>query len=204
LRASTWVRRRVLRPLGCRRRYVGHAQNDKEHAPRRHHPFSLTEPPRRQPGDGSCRKGSLYTEKIRKFQKRPSGRPGVPGFVAAKRFVFYLRVRYLATSCAHPHRPRLVVYHSTCRPLSSSPPREQLCNRSCSNKHTHTLFGLWRSYSAVTVSPRTQKVIQGGDNGHVGRPCEVSPAPPCPELFCELRGLCRHSNFGPRTCGRSE
>ena len=36
----------------------------------------------------------------------------------------------------HPHRPRLVVYHSTCRPLSSSPPREQLCNRSCSNKHT--------------------------------------------------------------------
>ena len=22
----------------------------------------------------------------------------------------------------HPHRPRLVVYHSTCRPLSSSPP----------------------------------------------------------------------------------
>ncbi len=31
----------------------------------------------------------------------------------------------------------LVVYHSTCRPLSSSPPREQLCNRSCSNKHTH-------------------------------------------------------------------
>jgi hypothetical protein len=56
------------------------------------------------------------------------------------------------------------------------------------------------------VTLRTQKVIQGGDNGHVrvGRPCEVSPAPPCPELFCELRGLCRHSNPGPRTCGRSE
>ena len=43
------------------------------------------------------------------------------------------------------------------------------------------------------VIRRTQKVIQGDDNGHVGRPCEVSPAPPCPELFCELRGLCRHS-----------
>jgi len=54
------------------------------------------------------------------------------------------------------------------------------------------------------VTRRTQKVIQGGDNGHVGRPCEVSPAPPCPELFCELRGLCRHSYFGPRTCSRSE
>jgi len=38
----------------------------------------------------------------------------------------------------HPHRPRLVVYHSTCRPLSS-PPREQLCNRSCSNKQTHAI-----------------------------------------------------------------
>ena len=28
------------------------------------------------------------------------------------------------------------------------------------------------------VTLRTQKVIQGGDNGHVGHPCEVSPAPP--------------------------
>ena len=50
----------------------------------------------------------------------------------------------------HPHRPRLVVYRSTCPPLSSSPPRDQLCNRSCSNKHTHchgpqrtALSGLW-------------------------------------------------------------
>ena len=54
------------------------------------------------------------------------------------------------------------------------------------------------------VIRRTQKVIQGDDNGHVGRPCEVSRAPPCPELFCELRGLCHHSYFGPRTCSRSE
>ena len=54
------------------------------------------------------------------------------------------------------------------------------------------------------VTLRTQKVIQGDDNGHVGRPCEASLAPPCPELFCELRGLCRHSYFGPRTFGRSE
>ena len=55
-----------------------------------------------------------------------------------------------------------------------------------------------------SVIRRTQKVIQGDDNGHVGRPCEVSLAPPCPEFFCELRGLCRHSYFGPRTCSRSE
>ena len=52
------------------------------------------------------------------------------------------------------------------------------------------------------VTLRTQKVIQGGDNGHVGHPCEVSPAPPCPELFCELRGLC--SLFqNTRTCTRA-
>ena len=33
------------------------------------------------------------------------------------------------------------------------------------------------------VIHRTQKVIQGDDNGHVGRPCEVSLAPPYPEPF---------------------
>ena len=59
--------------------------------------------------------------------------------------------------------------------------------------------------TAVTVSSTGAKnLLQGDDNGHVGRPCEVSPAPPCPELCCELRGLCRHSYFGPRTCGRSK
>jgi hypothetical protein len=43
---------------------------------------------------------------------------------------------------------------------------------------------------AVTVSSTGAKnLLQGDDNGHVGRPCEVSLAPPCPELFCELRGL---------------
>jgi hypothetical protein len=37
------------------------------------------------------------------------------------------------------HWPRLVVSRSTCPPLSTPPPpaREQLCNRYCSNKHTH-------------------------------------------------------------------
>jgi len=33
------------------------------------------------------------------------------------------------------------------------------------------------------VIHRTQKVIQGDDNCHVGCPCEVSLAPPYPELF---------------------
>jgi hypothetical protein len=35
-----------------------------------------------------------------------------------------------------PLRPRLVVSHSTCPPTIPLPPREQLCNRYCSNKHT--------------------------------------------------------------------
>jgi len=51
----------------------------------------------------------------------------------------FIRVTLVRDERTHPHRPRLVVFHSTCRPLSSSPPREQLCNRSCSNKHTHML-----------------------------------------------------------------
>ncbi len=37
-----------------------------------------------------------------------------------------------------PHMPRLVVPHSTCPSLSPSPPRTQVCDRSCSNKHTHS------------------------------------------------------------------
>ena len=36
-----------------------------------------------------------------------------------------------------PLRPRLVVSHSTCPPLSPSPHAEQLCNRYCRNKHIH-------------------------------------------------------------------
>ena len=37
---------------------------------------------------------------------------------------------------------------------------------------------------AVTVSSTGAKnQIQGDDNGHVGRPCEVSLAPPYPEPF---------------------
>jgi hypothetical protein len=67
-----------------------------------------------------------------------------------------------------------------------------------------TFWTLEELFRGNGVTLRTQKVIQGGDNGHVGRPCQVSPAPPCPELFCELRGLCRRSYFGPRTFGRSE
>ncbi len=38
------------------------------------------------------------------------------------------------------------------------------------------------------VTLRTQKVIQGGDNGHVGRPCEVSLTPPCPEPVLRVTG----------------
>ena len=53
-----------------------------------------------------------------------------------------------------------------------------------------------------SVIHRGQKPIQGDDNGHVGRPCQVSPTPPYRNP-CELRGLCSRSYFGPRTCGGS-
>ena len=39
-------------------------------------------------------------------------------------------------------------------------------------------------YCAVTVSSTgAQDQFQADDNSHVGRPCEVSLAPPYPELF---------------------
>ena len=94
---------------------------------------------------------------------------------------------------------------ATAATRSLQPPSCPLSERRRPGRPTHH-FGLWtleELFRGNGVTLRTQKVIQGGDNGHVGRPCQVSPAPPCPELFCELRGLCRHSYFGPRTCGRS-
>jgi hypothetical protein len=66
-----------------------------------------------------------------------------------------------------PHMPRLVVPHSTCPSLSPSPPRTQLYNRSCSNKHTpnapcarnlpHQPLSLSRAapVTGVTARPRT-------------------------------------------------
>jgi len=96
---------------------------------------------------------------------------------------------------------------SSSSPSSSSPTG---IDSSASCRHSlHVLLIRCILYSVIClrcngVILRTQKVIQGDDNGHVGRPCEVSLAPPCPELFCELRGLCSHSYFGPRTCSRSE
>ena len=50
------------------------------------------------------------------------------------------------------HRPRLVVSGSTCPP-SSPPPREQLCNRYCSNKHTHRTTQFWVAGLAYQEPP---------------------------------------------------
>ena len=53
-------------------------------------------------------------------------------------------------------------------------------------KDVHNVFVLVLSLhrSAVTVSSTgAENQIQGDDNGHVGRPCEVSLAPPYPEPF---------------------
>ena len=65
----------------------------------------------------------------------------------------------------------------------------------------HLVLGTWYLVVAYRGNGGIHRGIyqlQGDDNGHVGRPREVSPARPCPELLCELRGLCRHSYFGPR------
>ena len=52
-------------------------------------------------------------------------------------------------------------------------------------------FGIWRLvlvlvlhiYAVTVSSTGAENQFQGDDNGHVGRPCEVSLAPPYPELF---------------------
>ena len=64
-------------------------------------------------------------------------------------------------------------------------------------------FGLWtleELFRSNGVICRTQRVIQGDDNGHVGRPCEVSPAPPCPDLGSPQRrclSLCSIAEIDP-------
>ena len=57
---------------------------------------------------------------------------------------------------------------------------------------------------AVTVSSTGAKnQIQGDDNGHVGVLARFPWLLPI-RNSCELRGLCSHSYFGPRTCGGGE
>ena len=60
-------------------------------------------------------------------------------------------------------------------------------------KDVHNVFVLVLSLhrGAVTVSSTgAENQIQGDDNGHVGRPCEVSLAPPYPEPFASYGALC--------------
>ena len=53
------------------------------------------------------------------------------------------------------HRPRLVASCSTCPPLSSPLPREQLCNRYCSNEHTHRHGAQYRDSNFKSLSLST-------------------------------------------------
>ena len=48
-------------------------------------------------------------------------------------------IRYVRDGQTHPHRPRLVVSHSTCPPLSSSPHAHSFVIGPAVIKHTHSL-----------------------------------------------------------------
>ena len=56
-------------------------------------------------------------------------------------FTHTLTPAFTSDGQTSPHRPRLVVSRSTCPPLFP-PPREQLCNRYCSKKHTQSLVAV--------------------------------------------------------------
>ena len=97
----------------------------------------------------------------------------------------------LTNDAGHPHSPRLVVYHSTCRPLSSSSPREQLCNRSCSNKHTHSRS---KEHSWKDPSRRRPKLANDANTSAHRRSRLNLVAGSCSHFN-------RHSRYGSRTAG---
>jgi hypothetical protein len=70
-----------------------------------------------------------------------------------------------------PHRPRLVVSRSTCLPLFPLPPREQLCNRYCSNKHTH----LPRPSKSAVMARRRRRRPPGGHTTAAGSGARRAP-----------------------------
>ena len=64
--------------------------------------------------------------------------------------------------------------------MANSCPKSWLCHRPLPGKCLVLSAAFLRGNGVIH---RTQKVIQVYDNGHVGRPCEVSLAPPYPEPF---------------------
>jgi hypothetical protein len=76
-----------------------------------------------------------HTPHTRSLSHSPSAPP--PSFTQSP----YPSCSLVQDGQTNPHRPRLVVFRSTCLPLSPPPPREQLCNRSCTViKHTHLIM----------------------------------------------------------------
>jgi hypothetical protein len=86
--------------------------------------------------DSFCFKRAAFFQGLKSKIGRSPSSPGSSPPPSFTQSPFRSLVRDGQTS---PHRPRLVVSRSTCPPLTPSP-CEQLCNRYCSNKHTHSLL----------------------------------------------------------------
>jgi len=99
-------------------------------------------PPEEQSRTGGCQSGSVAGQpqcprmwhssnpNARSLSHSPSAPP--PSFTQST----YPPRSLVCDGQTSPHRPRLVVSRSTCPPLSSPPPREQLCHR---NKTDRTM-----------------------------------------------------------------
>jgi hypothetical protein len=81
--------------------------------------------------------------------------------------------------------PRTWVSRLTARQVVNSNCRLSVTPASCRGSIQYSVMFI----RGNSVTLRTQKVIQGGDNGHVGRPCEVSLALPCPGEACLMERL---------------
>jgi hypothetical protein len=83
----------------------------------------------------------------------------------------------------HPHRPRLVVSHSTCPPLSSPPHANSFVICPAVIKHTHTHFpGTVNFCVTVTVMGRLVHTDLGSSQSSLIAHVLHSPSPPREQL----------------------
>jgi hypothetical protein len=150
------------------RRYVRYTAGTLVTHPNTH----LLQRPEEQSRTGSCQGSSVAgqpqcprlwhrsTPNARSLSHSPSAPP--PSFTQSP----YPPRSLVRDEQTHPHRPRLVVSHSTCPPLSSSPHANSFVIGPAVIKHTHPWvdFQTWVLRATLVVSRSTCPPISNGGN----------------------------------------